>query len=182
MVRAASMFSMPVPLSRTMTSTWSPCSSRTISTRPWIPWARKLEIGLSISSQRVWPKSLKLPEMPAKNSLPLGALSMFRMMISRIICSSKKCFSENKTHGAGHCPTSCGRILQHSSCPARRKRVYCPYRCGESRCVGGLITCAGAKERQLLCTAVFLLSGYIIAYTVAHIKPECCTNIRLYIC
>ena len=57
--------------------------------------------------------------------------------------SSKKCFFENKTHGAGHCPTSCGRILQHSSCPARRKRVYCPYRCGESRCVGGHFTCAG---------------------------------------
>ena len=57
--------------------------------------------------------------------------------------SSKKCFFENKTHGAGHCPTSCGRILQHSSCPARRKRVYCPYRCGESRCVGGHVTCAG---------------------------------------
>ena len=69
--------------------------------------------------------------------------------------SSKKCFFENKTHGAGRCPTSCGRILQHSSCPARRKRVYCPYRCGESRCVGGRITCAGAKELQLLCTAVF---------------------------
>ena len=27
-------------------------------------------------------------------------------------------FFENKTHGADHCPTSCGRILQHSSCPA----------------------------------------------------------------
>ena len=64
-------------------------------------------------------------------------------------------FFENKTHGAGHCPTSCGRILQHSSCPARRKRVYCPYRCGESRCVGGHFTCAGAKGLQLLCTAVF---------------------------
>ena len=159
MVRAASMFSMPVPLSRTMTSTWSPCSSSTISTRPRIPWARKLEIGLSISSQRVWPKSLKLPEMPAKNSLPLGALSMFRMMISRIICSSKKCFSENKTHGAGHCPTSCGRILQHSSCPARRKRVYCPYRCGESRCVGGHITCAGGGVLVALhhCRVFFFL-------------------------
>ena len=43
------------------------------------------------------------------------------------------------------------------SCSARRKRVYCPYRCGESRCVGGVITCAGAKERQLLCTAVFFI-------------------------
>ena len=66
-----------------------------------------------------------------------------------------KYFSENKTHGAGHCPTSCGRILQHSSCPGRRKRVYCPYRCGESRCVGGHVTCAGAKELALLCAAVF---------------------------
>ena len=96
MVRAASMFSMPVPLSRTMTSTRSPCSSSTISTRPRIPWARKLEIGLSISSQRVWPKSLKLPEMPAKNSLPLGALSMFRMMILRIIVPPKNVFSKTK--------------------------------------------------------------------------------------
>ena len=98
------------------------------------------------------------------------------------ITNDKKYFSENKTHGAGRCPTSCGRILQHSSCPARRKRVYCPYRCGESRCVGGVITCAGAKELQLLCTAVFFTfwiyhsiygstyqAGILHKYTVAYI-------------
>ena len=94
----------------------------------------------------------------------------------------QKYFSENKTHGAGHCPTSCGRILQHSSCPARRKRVYCPYRCGESRCVGGVITCAGAEELQLLCTAVFLLSTSSIAYLHQYIKAKALKVAQIYIC
>ena len=39
---------------------------------------------------------LKLSEMPAKNSLPLGALLMFRMMISRIIVPPKNVFSKTK--------------------------------------------------------------------------------------
>lgn len=57
-----------------------------------------VEIGNRVVDQfaRVWPKSLKLPEMPAKNSLPLGALSMFRIMISRIIVPPKNVFLKTK--------------------------------------------------------------------------------------
>ncbi len=55
----------------------------------------------------------------------------------------------------------------------------------ESRCVGGVITCAGAKELQLLCTAVFLLSTSSIAYLCKYIKAKSaksCTNIYVQIC
>lgn len=96
--------------------------------------------------------------------------------------SSKKCFFENKTHGAGRCPTSCGRNVHFPLAPPAEKRVYCPYRCGESRCVGGVITCAGAKERQLLCTAVFFTFWSYYTVSAPRYQYTDFTNIWVQIC
>ena len=50
------------------------------------------------------------------------------------------------------------------------KKGIISLRCGVTRCVGALLTCAGAWELALPCTAVILFSIRIIPYAHVHIK------------
>ncbi len=63
---------------------------------------------------------------------------------------------ENKKHAVQVCSyTTCFGYGQHFPLRGQMDSVILSLRCGDSRCVGGLFTCAGARELALSCTAVF---------------------------